>query len=324
MMSPDTTTTHDPESLLEQIVRQEQLKLQHQLGFVQHFVPATSETTGTPQCGIFLSPNWQHCHRLLLILTNARGLQPGIWSRSLVLEAHAKSSDGRQPNPMMIVNGSMLPYCQAALEQGYGVVIFNPSSNHETRECGRKVSIPHSDTPEAHVSYVWTTYLSGLRSSPEVYVVAHARGGELVKHLIATSRGFCHQLVAIAFVESSHRVSPGQDSSETLELIGTRAINWQRSRRTPGSQVGSLEVLSRVLGFCRSRVLQSQSHSTNSRRRRSSKAALSLDACVYRQVNPWGSTRVRIRHGLSPRVCPRSLRFFIQPKALHLHLRVVA
>lgn len=71
------------ETLLHQIVQEEQLKMQ-QLGFVETFIPSAESPA---RCSIFMSANWHICRRLLLIIVSGNGIQPGIWSRSLVLEA---------------------------------------------------------------------------------------------------------------------------------------------------------------------------------------------------------------------------------------------
>ncbi|KAG3103735.1 hypothetical protein PI125_g13803 [Phytophthora idaei] len=155
------------EALLHQIVLEEQQKMV-QLGFVETCIPSPDSPA---RCSIFMSANWHICRRLLLVIVSGNGIQPGIWSRSLVLEA--------TENPNQYRSGSMLPYLHTALSKGYGVVVMNPSTN----------------TPL-------------LRS----------------------------KLAAIAFIESSHRVE-ADDTQEVRGLLGTRAINWQRSKESPGTQL---------------------------------------------------------------------------------------
>ncbi|KAG3006033.1 hypothetical protein PC120_g17630 [Phytophthora cactorum] len=155
------------EALLHQIVLEEQQKMV-QLGFVETCIPSPDSPA---RCSIFMSANWHICRRLLLVIVSGNGIQPGIWSRSLVLEA--------TENPNQYRSGSMLPYLHTALSKGYGVVVMNPSTN----------------TPL-------------LRS----------------------------KLAAIAFIESSHRVET-DDTQEVRGLLGTRAINWQRSKESPGTQL---------------------------------------------------------------------------------------
>ncbi|DAZ99136.1 TPA: hypothetical protein N0F65_010220 [Lagenidium giganteum] len=210
------------EALLLQIVHEEQQKMQ-QLGFVEMFIPSPESPA---RCNIFMSANWHICRRLLVIIVSGNGIQPGIWSRSLVLEAPEVPNQYR--------SGSMLPYVHTALSKGYGVIVTNPSTN--TVNVGNeKVTIPFSSTPEMHVRYVWETY--GIRAAcSQVYVAAYGRGGVLAKHLVCTQPTLRAKLAAIAFIESSHRVE-ADDTEEVRGLLGTRAINWQRSKESPGTQL---------------------------------------------------------------------------------------
>lgn len=121
-----------------------------------------------------------------------------------------------------------------ALSKGYGVIVTNPSTNH-VNIGSEKVPIPYSSTPEMHVRYVWETY--GVRAAcSQVYVAAYGRGGSLTKHLVCTQPLLRSKLAAIAFIESSHRIE-ADDTQEVRGLLGTRAINWQRSRESPGTQL---------------------------------------------------------------------------------------
>ncbi|KAF1324355.1 Agc protein kinase, partial [Globisporangium splendens] len=210
------------EALLHQIVQEEQLKMK-QLGFVETFIPSPDSPA---RCSIFMSANWHICRRLLMIIVSGNGIQPGIWSRSLVLESPEIPNQYR--------SGSMLPYVHTALSKGYGVIVTNPSTN--TVNVGNeKVPIPYSSTPEMHVRYVWETY--GTRTAcSQVYVAAYGRGGALTKHLVCTQPLLRSKLAAIAFIESSHRIEV-DDTQEVRGLLGTRAINWQRSKEGPGTQL---------------------------------------------------------------------------------------
>ncbi|KAG1687564.1 hypothetical protein DVH05_004761 [Phytophthora capsici] len=210
------------EALLHQIVLEEQQKMV-QLGFVETCIPSPDSPA---RCSVFMSANWHICRRLLLVIVSGNGIQPGIWSRSLVLEA--------TENPNQYRSGSMLPYLHTALSKGYGVVVMNPSTN--TVSVGsEKIPIPYSSTPELHVRYVWETY--GVRAScSQVYIAAYGRGGSLTKHLVCTQPLLRAKLAAIAFIESSHRIE-ADDTQKVRGLLGTRAINWQRSKESPGTQL---------------------------------------------------------------------------------------
>jgi serine/threonine protein kinase len=210
------------ENLLHQIVQEEQAKMK-QLGFVETWIPSPESAA---KCSIFMSANWHICRRLLIVIVSGNGIQPGIWSRSLVLES--------QELPNQYRSGSMLPYVHTALSKGYGVIVVNPSTNSVTIN-HEKVPIPYSSTPEMHVRYVWETYGSRTACS-QVYMAAYGRGGPLAKHLVCTQPLLRTKLAAVAFIESSHRIE-GDDTEEVRQLLGARAINWQRSKEPTGSQL---------------------------------------------------------------------------------------
>ena len=82
------------------------------LGLVQEFLP---DADSTAKCAIFVSEGWESEDKLLLILQNAVGARPGLWSRSLCL------SHG-------LTKGSMLPCVERARAEGMGVVILVSSA----------------------------------------------------------------------------------------------------------------------------------------------------------------------------------------------------
>ncbi|EQC33387.1 AGC protein kinase [Saprolegnia diclina VS20] len=210
------------ELALQQIVYEEQAKMKA-LGFVEAFIG-----TNEAKCSVFLSSQWERVGRLLLIIVSGNGIQPGIWSRSLVMEPHDTSRQYYR-------SGSMLPYLHKAISLGYGVIVTNPSTNMVITNQNEKIPIPGSSNPEEHVRYVWEAFGAQARCH-QVYIAAYGRGGALAKHLLTTQPSMRHKLAAIAFIESSHRVG-GDDPDDVRAIISTRAINWQRSKEDPGRQL---------------------------------------------------------------------------------------
>ncbi|KDO16147.1 hypothetical protein SPRG_18316, partial [Saprolegnia parasitica CBS 223.65] len=133
------------ELALQQIVYEEQAKMKA-LGFVEAFIG-----TNEAKCSIFLSSQWERVGRLLLIIVSGNGIQPGIWSRSLVMEPHDTSRQYYR-------SGSMLPYLHKAISLGYGVIVTNPSTNMVITNQNEKIPIPGSSNPEEHVRYVIRAY----------------------------------------------------------------------------------------------------------------------------------------------------------------------
>ena len=82
------------------------------LGLVQEYLP---DADSAARCAIFVSEGWENDEKLLLVLQNAVGARPGLWSRSLCL------SHG-------LTKGSMLPCVERARAEGMGVVILVSSA----------------------------------------------------------------------------------------------------------------------------------------------------------------------------------------------------
>ncbi|ETV99069.1 AGC protein kinase, variant [Aphanomyces invadans] len=239
------------ELALQQIVYEEQSKMKA-MGFSEAYIGSNDA-----KCSIFLSGQWERVTRLLLIIVSGNGIQPGIWSRSLVMEPQDTTRQYYR-------SGSMLPYLHKALSLGYGVIVTNPSTNMVVTNRGDKVPIPYSSTPEEHVRYVWEAFAMQARCH-QVYIAAYGRGGVLAKHLLLTQPVLRQKLAAIAFIESSHRVS-ADDPEDVRTIISTRAINWQRSAEVAGRQLpdcAQLGCLSLSAGEPQATRLSGEQRSTN-------------------------------------------------------------
>ncbi|RHY32226.1 hypothetical protein DYB32_002739 [Aphanomyces invadans] len=146
------------------------------------------------KCSIFLSGQWERVTRLLLIIVSGNGIQPGIWSRSLVME-------------------------------------------------------PQDTTRQ----YVWEAFAMQARCH-QVYIAAYGRGGVLAKHLLLTQPVLRQKLAAIAFIESSHRVSADDPELPDCAQLGclslsagepqaTRLSGEQRSTNTAWTIAASMETV---------------------------------------------------------------------------------
>jgi hypothetical protein len=96
------------------------------------------------------------------------GILPGIWSRSLAVD------NG--------IAGSMIPYFRSAIQNGFGIIVFNPNTNTATIK-GQKVKILHSSQPDEHVLYVWQNYVVPA-ATQQISFITYDNGGQLVKYLL--------------------------------------------------------------------------------------------------------------------------------------------
>ncbi|GMI26863.1 hypothetical protein TeGR_g2543, partial [Tetraparma gracilis] len=105
-----------------------------------------------------LTENLNTCSKLLVVLQNHVGSQPGIWSRSLCMDNGLNA-------------GSMLPTLLKAASLGYGIAVLNPNSNSYINEAGEKKSILTSSSPVEHVITCWDEIIYPQTSASDIYLL---------------------------------------------------------------------------------------------------------------------------------------------------------
>lgn len=134
----------------------------------QRWIPSESSPA---RCDILLSPNWDSCETLVLVLQNQVGAQPGIWSRSACV------SQGLRKGSML----SLLEGCKAA---GYGWIIANANCNSVVLEKGRgKELIEGSASPEEHVLSVYESYVRQTAAT-HLLLLGYGNGAVLCKEVL--------------------------------------------------------------------------------------------------------------------------------------------
>ncbi|CAI5723290.1 unnamed protein product [Peronospora farinosa] len=148
---------------------------------------------------VYVSDGYEKKQRLLVIVPYR---EAGIWSRSICMNQFDSDSD----------SGSMMSYLKKALNENYGVVIFNPAAQ--------------SCHPRAHVENAWDQLIAPLLS--DVFIVAFSRGAQMVLHLLNYDNGLGviqDRVKALALVEPSHYVSES-DSYFARRVLARRAVAW--------------------------------------------------------------------------------------------------
>ncbi len=108
-----------------------------------------SEKIGVPTSKVFCSANYATAHRLLIVVPSSGCASPGIWSRTLCVEQGLRT-------------GSMINVVDAALSEGFGVVLTNPNCNSilsTIRGRSIRLTIPGSSRPEDHICHMWDTLI---------------------------------------------------------------------------------------------------------------------------------------------------------------------
>ncbi|TYZ65868.1 hypothetical protein PybrP1_005601 [[Pythium] brassicae (nom. inval.)] len=188
----------------------------------------TMVDSDVPRCIFHTSHNFGVAEKLLVFVCSSRGLSCGIWSRSLLLH------DG-------VTVGSMIPYFQAAIRAGYGVLVMNPNMNTQVMpgEGGaapQKLPIHGSSTQEEHCEHVWKKYIFPA-AAHKIHFIAYGYGGALVAGLVATYR---HELKSrlgnVAFIESSHKADP-RWSAGFRRWFSQHSVCWVRSDEPLGTDL---------------------------------------------------------------------------------------
>jgi hypothetical protein len=215
--------------LQEIIVRHVQLKMKKELNYDEVMVPTeelvdmdarpSTEAEHHPTCNIFMSPKFEEAEHLLLFVHSSKGIQPGIWSRSLCLRSGIQA-------------GSMLSYFKTAVEANFASIVLNPNTNmvHIQRKDGstKKVPIPMSSTPEEHLEYVWSKFVQPSKAK-KIFFLSYGMGGVYTKKLVAKHENeLKSRLGGLAFIESYHRFED-RDSTFVKEVLAKRAVNWLSS-----------------------------------------------------------------------------------------------
>ena len=222
---PDQVMTEQTQ-LLEKVAEfvQNRMKLPRSeggLGFHEFWIPTDDAQART---SILLTEDWATCSKLLVVSQNASGAQMGIWSRSLALQ-------------MGLRVGSMLPYLERAVQEGYGVVVLRPNANsvYVDVDGGRpqKMLIEGSSSPSEHAIYVWDNVIAHAAAA-QVCLLGIGAGGSLAKELLqremvrVNEAGGENRIFAICTIEASHMLD-SDDSADTRSFLEHFAVNLDSS-----------------------------------------------------------------------------------------------
>ena len=195
-----------------------------QLHFMEHWIPSP-DTPG--KCCIYLTENITSCSKLLVVLQNHVGSQPGIWSRSLCLDNGLNA-------------GSMLPTLHKAASKGFGVAVLNPNANSYKDEDGRKYSVLTSSNPTEHVLTCWDDIIYPLTSAEHIYLLGYGNGGTLAKDILlrqmAKDNVELNRIKGIATIETS-KLLEDDDTNDVKEFLSSRCMNWDSNPAPAGYQL---------------------------------------------------------------------------------------
>ena len=185
--------------------------------FESYSIPPNPEGDGAvdaPSTSVLATPDLTTATKLLIIIQNASGSQMGIFSRSLCLDQG-------------ISKGSMLPYIEHAIREGYAVLILRPNTNSVTLTKAdgttEKVLIRGSESPEIHALCVWENVVPLAKNVSSIALLGYGNGASLCHDLFLRSKVQGSNLIqAFATIEASHIVEeddPNDVQSSLADLV---------------------------------------------------------------------------------------------------------
>lgn len=207
-----------------------QMEMLAELEFKQAHIPLDPRPDEPKEArsSVFLTTDWRTNPNLLVVINGGRGVQPGIWSRDLLIQEGLEL-------------GSMLPVCRRAKANGFAVAVLNPFTNSVTVD-NELIPIRSNATPDEHVLYVWDHIISRSQAR-NVCMLAYSFGAKLVTSLIQNREAQVVQRVkSIVFCEAAYRIDPATMSPLVGQFVKQRAINFKADANVPvGAHISEAE-----------------------------------------------------------------------------------
>ncbi|CAG8491071.1 358_t:CDS:10, partial [Funneliformis caledonium] len=205
-------------------------KLQKDCGLIKALVPlgATEEDIHSK---IFLSQDYMTNDKMIIFIPGTSH-KVGIWSRRVLSDSS-------------VMDGSMITYTKRARELGFAIVITNPNEVFWYKGKGVLIlpktsvtfdTIPGSESPEAHVNYVFKNFV--IPSAAEkIVVVANSYGGHCAVDAIQNNfDALLDKIKAVEFTASTHSIDFVK-SDKMKVWIRERCRNWLMSDQPIGQEV---------------------------------------------------------------------------------------
>ncbi|GLE03162.1 hypothetical protein PINS_up012041 [Pythium insidiosum] len=247
-----------------------QMEMLAELSFKQAHLPidARPDEPKEARSSVFLTADWRQNNNLVIVINGGRGVQPGIWSRDLLIQEGLEL-------------GSMLPVFRRAKSNGLAVCVLNPFTNSVTIG-NERVQIRQNSTPDEHMLYVWDHIISRANAQ-NIFILAYSFGAKLVTTLLQHREAAAVQrLRAIVFAEAAYRFDPENHSPMVGQFLRQRAINFIADADTPvGHHVTSAEEQLACNSLSVGTLAASMDASASSSRRKgSSNKARTISLCL--------------------------------------------
>ncbi|CAG8485701.1 9889_t:CDS:10, partial [Dentiscutata heterogama] len=214
-------------------------KLQKDLGFIKKILPLGA-TENDIHTKIFLTPDYETNDKMIIFIPGTAH-SVGIWSRRALID-------------ISVIDGSMINYAKRALDLGFSIVMLNPNEVFWYKGKGVLIlpkttapfdTIPGSESPEAHTSYVFENILMNIKSpiphrpsaAQKIFIVANSYGGHCAIDVMQNHfNELSERVKAIEFTVSAHSI----DFVKTDRMkvwIREHCRNWLMSDLPIGEEI---------------------------------------------------------------------------------------
>jgi len=150
--------------------------------------------------------------KLLVLIHGSGVVRAGQWSRRLIINDSLDT-------------GTMLPFIERAISQGYGILILNCNQNERPNKKGVVKPIRNSEDPEAHTMYVWENIVSKAPAR-HIAVIAHSYGGYVSVETAKLLPSFRDRVFALCLTDSVHSTDMQQVPTDARKWLSKHAVNW--------------------------------------------------------------------------------------------------
>lgn len=185
----------------------------------------TKRDENIAQCKILTTKDFPSNARCLILIQGG-GVKLGQWARSVCINEN-------------IYLGSMIPYVEKAINNGFSAIIFNP--NEKTDFVYNDEKITEFTCLEEHCVYAYQNIVKKNKNIKEIYFVGHSVGGVCILEILSKNKDdlLKGKIKKIAFTDSIHHenecIELGEKENKKLIEISR---NYVRSDKPAGTFLG--------------------------------------------------------------------------------------
>ncbi|TMW58470.1 hypothetical protein Poli38472_010029 [Pythium oligandrum] len=266
-MMNDELSVSEMDEIVKAAIFHVQMEMLAELSFKQAHLPLDPRPDEPKEAksSVFLTSDWKSNNNLMVVINGGRGVQPGIWSRDLLIQEGLEL-------------GSMLPVFRRAQTKEFAVAVLNPFTN-SVMIGNDSHQIRHNASPDEHTLYVWDNIISRSRAQ-NIYILAYSFGAKLVTTLLQNREAQAVQKIkAVVFAEAAYHIDPESTSPMVGQFLRQRAINFKADAQAAvGSHITSAE--EQLCCSCLSVGNLAASTDPSTSRRGSSNKARTISLCL--------------------------------------------